>query len=160
MLLLCKLSFIKCYQEQILILVITEQVCYEIPPTEPGNSNIILIFQQHISCIHRNNTSKGILGSMPSQCKECTLVHLLLNSNSPCFITIIVFSDVNFLTFLYIPKCKCFLSHTFLECVILHLGQCLWLIISKFLQYSTCLTLGRHPLWVVPPDKRTLSVKS
>ena len=108
-----------------------------------------------------NNTSvifigtiQGILGSMPPQCKECTFLHLLLNFKSPCFITITVFSDVNFLTLLYIPKYKCFLSHTFLECVILHLGQCLLLIISKVQQYSTCLTLGRHPLWVVPPDKQ------
>ena len=89
------------------------------------NSNIIMIFQQHIGYIHRNNTSKGILGSMPSQCKECTFLHLLINSKSPCFITITVFSDANFLTLLYIPKCTCFLSHTFLEYVILHLGQCL-----------------------------------
>ena len=125
MLLLCKLPFSKCYQEQILILVNTEQVCYKKPPIEPGNSNIILILQQHISYIHRNNTSKGTLGSMPSQCKKCTFLHLLLNSKSPCFITITVFSDVKFLTLLYIPKCKCFLSHTFLESVILHSGQCL-----------------------------------
>ena len=151
MLLLCKLSVLKCYQEQTLILVNTASLLW-------NTSNWAREFQYYsdfsTTSVIFIGTIQGILGSMPPQCKECTFLHLLLNYKNPCFITITVFSDVNFLTLLYIPKYKCFLSHTFLECVILHLGQCLLLIISKVQQYSTCLTLGRHPLWVVPPDEQ------